>query len=60
MPVILAPEDWDRWLDPDTRRAGALRPLLRPCAPEYLSALRVGPAVNNANNETPDCVQPVA
>jgi putative SOS response-associated peptidase YedK len=60
MPVILAPEDWDRWLDPETRRTGALRALLRPCAPEYLTALRVGPAVNNATNETPDCAQPVA
>jgi putative SOS response-associated peptidase YedK len=59
MPVILAPEDWDRWLDPEMRRTGALRPLLRPCAPEFLAAIRVGPAVNNAGNDTPACVQPL-
>jgi putative SOS response-associated peptidase YedK len=60
MPVILAPEDYNRWLDPELRRTGSLRPLLRACAPEFLAAVRVGPAVNNAKNETPDCVQPLS
>jgi putative SOS response-associated peptidase YedK len=59
MPVILSPEDWNRWLDPEMRRVSALRPVLRPCPAEALTLTRVGPAVNNAGNETPDCAQPL-
>ena len=60
MPVILNPEDWNRWLDPELRRVSALRPVLRPCPAEALTLTRVGPAVNNAGNETPDCAQPLS
>lgn len=59
MPVILEPEEWNRWLDPDLRRVGVLRPLLRPCAPESLTVTRVGSAVNNAGYESPDCAEPL-
>ncbi len=58
MPVILDPEDWNRWLDPEMHKVSALRALLRPCPPETLTLTRVGPAVNNSSNETPDCAQP--
>lgn len=60
MPVILSSEDWNRWLDPEMRKVSALRPLLRPCPSELLTLTRVGPAVNNAGNETPDCAQPLS
>jgi len=60
MPVILDPDDWNRWLDPDLRRVSVLRPLLRPCPAEMLTLTRVGPAVNNAANETPACAQPLS
>lgn len=58
MPVILDPEDWNRWLDPEMHKVSALRALLRPCPAETLTLTRVGPAVNNSSNETPDCAQP--
>jgi putative SOS response-associated peptidase YedK len=58
MPVILPEADWAAWLDPDNRSARTLRALLRPCPSEGLTALRVGPTVNNAANETPDCIKP--
>jgi len=59
MPVILEPEEWNRWLDPELRKVSVLRPLLRPCRPEPFNLTRVGPAVNNAANETADCAQPL-
>jgi putative SOS response-associated peptidase YedK len=59
MPVILERDEWNRWLDPELRRVGVLRPLLRPCAPEELTVTRVGPAVNNAGFESPDCAEPL-
>ena len=60
MPVVLPCADWNAWVDPDNRHASSLRQLLRPCAPELLTALRVGPTVNNAANEGPTCIEPLA
>ncbi len=57
MPVILGRSDWDVWLDPDVP-ADALQSLIRPCPAEWITAERVNPIVNNARNETPDCIKP--
>jgi putative SOS response-associated peptidase YedK len=58
MPVILAAEDHDRWLDP---AAGAGRALLRPCPADWLEALPVSPRVNSPANDDPECLaQPAA
>jgi putative SOS response-associated peptidase YedK len=54
MPVILAPEDWDTWLDPDAEPA-ALLELLRPFPAEKMAARPVSRAVSNARNEGPQC-----
>jgi putative SOS response-associated peptidase YedK len=54
MPVILPPDAWSLWLDPQVSDPDLLRDLLEP-APESL--LRIDPAstlVNNANNEGPE------
>jgi putative SOS response-associated peptidase YedK len=58
MPVILAEAEWNAWLDPDNRRASALRPLLRPAPVDGFVAFRVSPAVNSAGTETAELVQP--
>ncbi len=59
MPAILPEADWNAWVDPDNLHANSLRRLLRPCAADSLTAVRVGPTVNNAAHETPDCIQPL-
>lgn len=58
MPVILAPADFARWLDcrPDIDVAD----LLRPCDPAMLDAFKVSAAVNNARNESPALIEPMA
>jgi putative SOS response-associated peptidase YedK len=56
MPVILAAEDFPRWLDPE---AGG-RELLKPCPPEWLEAYEVSPRVNSPQNDDPDCIAPLA
>jgi len=38
MPVVLEPEQWDRWLDPDEQRVDAVEDLLRPSPPGTLRA----------------------
>jgi putative SOS response-associated peptidase YedK len=56
MPVILALEDFSRWLDPE---AGG-RELLKPCPSEWLEAYEVSPRVNSPANDDPECIAPLA
>jgi putative SOS response-associated peptidase YedK len=60
MPVILAPENYDRWLDPEIQEPDALRPLLRPYPASAMLALRVSPHVNNPRNDDAECIAPAA
>src|SRR5258708_31784210 len=50
MPVILAPADYPRWLDPATDPA-ALQSLLRPVADDLLRYFPVDRRVNNVRND---------
>ena len=55
MPVILAPEAEAVWLNPGSSPDG-LAALMRPYAGE-MTANEVSPAVNNARNDGPECLQ---
>ena len=57
MPALLAPEEYDRWLDPDAP-VGALKPLLRPYEGEGLIRFPVSKAVNSTRNDGPELIQP--
>lgn len=59
MPVILAPEDWRRWIDPRTAGPADLTRLLAPCPSRDLVAYPVGRMVNSAASDGPACVEPV-
>ncbi len=58
MPVILAPDDYARWLDPEARGLGALRPLLQPFPAVAMIAYPVEPVVNDARRDEPSCITP--
>jgi putative SOS response-associated peptidase YedK len=58
MPVILNPEDYDRWLAPDASM-DELRALLRPYPAERMQAQAVNRAVNSAKNDDETCIQPI-
>ncbi len=60
MPVILARDDYDRWLDPAIQEPDALCPLLRPYPTSAMLALPVSPHVNNPRNDDPKCIAPAA
>jgi putative SOS response-associated peptidase YedK len=60
MPAILAPNAWDRWLDPETKDLAGLRALLVPWPQDDLVAYPVGRRVNDARNDGPDLLRPVA
>lgn len=55
MPVILAPEEHDAWLQPAAREAH--QELLRPCAPELMRAWPVSTYVNRAGNDSPETIE---
>jgi len=57
MPVILAPDDYDRWLDPGITDPAEIQDLLRPYPGEML-AYPVSSAVNSPRNNTADLLQP--
>lgn len=60
MPVILKPEDYDLWLDPEIKDPELLKPLLRPYPSEEMVAEPVSSSVNKASYDAPDCVEPVS
>jgi putative SOS response-associated peptidase YedK len=59
MPVIVEPEDFDLWLNPEPDPEQGLH-LLRPYPAEKMMAYPVSTVVNNPRNDVPECVQPIA
>jgi putative SOS response-associated peptidase YedK len=58
MPVILPREAWDTYLDPTVTDPDVIAPLLVPLPDGSLTLEAVDRVVNNARNETPDCLRP--
>jgi putative SOS response-associated peptidase YedK len=58
MPVIIAPDDFGRWLDTRQYPPGAVADLLRPPPENLFEAIAVGPAVNSAENDNPSLQAP--
>ena len=60
MPVLLQPEDYDRWLDPELQPSEGLWDLLQPYAADDLVADTVSTHVNSPKHEDAQCVEPVS
>ena len=58
MPVILAPETYDRWLDPETPGA-QVQALLGPAPSAWFTAYRVSPKINSPANDDPALTEPL-
>jgi putative SOS response-associated peptidase YedK len=54
MPVIIAPEDRERWL-----KGPNPGELLRPYAAERMTMWPVSPQLNNVKNDRPDLLDPI-
>ena len=59
MPMLVEPEKYAAWLDPELTDPDDLRSLLVPAAPGRLEAYPVSTQVNNVRNNGPDLVVPV-
>ncbi|MDX2100517.1 MAG: SOS response-associated peptidase [Leptolyngbyaceae cyanobacterium bins.59] len=60
MPVILHPEDYDRWLDPQIQDSKSLESLFQPYPSEEMAGYPVSAIVNSPAHDTLDCVVPQA
>jgi putative SOS response-associated peptidase YedK len=58
MPVILRPEYYGEWLNPNMQDVGRLAPMLAPYAADEMEATAANPFVNNARNEGAECLTP--
>ena len=59
MPVILAPDDYDFWLDPGIGDKERLQKLLRPYSSDEMEAYPVSTPINKPTNDVEECVEPV-
>ena len=59
MPVILSPDDYELWLEPDFHGQGKLLDMLKPYPAEDMEAYPVSTVVNNPRNEVKECIQAV-
>jgi putative SOS response-associated peptidase YedK len=58
LPVIIGPEHYQWWLEPDRFEPQFLKNLLRPYPAEAMACCRVSKLVNSVKNETPECLAP--
>ncbi len=56
MPVMLAPEHYDAWMDPDLTDPGRLKSFLKPYPSERMLAYPVSKAVNDPKNDQPELI----
>ncbi len=59
MPVILSPEYYEPWLDPEVDDVDVLQPMLKAYPAEEMEAYPISRWVNNPDNEGPRCIEPL-
>ncbi|RCJ35345.1 hypothetical protein A6770_16095 [Nostoc minutum NIES-26] len=60
MPVIIAPQDYNLWLDTQVQTPEALQQLLSPYAAEAMTAYPVSTLVNKSQHNSPECIIPLS
>ena len=59
MPVVIEPEDFERWLDCKTQEPRHVEDLLKPADPDFFEAIPVSDRVNKVANMGPELQQQV-
>jgi putative SOS response-associated peptidase YedK len=60
MPALLAPSEWDTWLDRATSDPAVLLPLLQPADPRALEMFEVSSRVNSVKNNDGELIVPTS
>ena len=58
MPVIVSPNDYDRWLDAAIQKPEQVAPLLKAYPGDGMIAYPVSPYVNSPARDDPRCIEP--
>jgi putative SOS response-associated peptidase YedK len=59
MPVLLAPENYDGWLDPASEPA-TLQSLLTPFSADQMQRIEISREINSAKNDRAECLRPTS
>jgi putative SOS response-associated peptidase YedK len=59
MPVVLPPDAWDEWLDPENQDVTRLQKLLVPAPAKEFEAYEISTLVNNVRHEGPELIEPI-
>ncbi|HMK37094.1 MAG TPA: SOS response-associated peptidase [Desulfomonilaceae bacterium] len=59
MPVIVRPNDYAAWLDPEVQKEEVLNKILQPFPADEMEGRLVSSRVNKADYEGPDCIEPL-
>ncbi len=59
MPVILQPQDYDLWLDPQSQSLEVVQELLHPYAATAMITYPVSTLVNNSRHNSSQCIMPI-
>jgi putative SOS response-associated peptidase YedK len=59
MPMVIAPEHWDDWLDPDLTDPNHFRAAMQPAMNGELTSYPVSTAVNAVRNNGPELIRPL-
>jgi putative SOS response-associated peptidase YedK len=59
MPVVLAPEHFDAWLDVEGTSPKVASELLRPAPDDLFEAIELDPKINDSKREEPDILEPL-
>ncbi|GGV12813.1 DUF159 family protein [Actinomadura cremea] len=60
MPMVVEPDRWDAWLDPELTDPDRVRGLLVPAMAGTMDAFPVSKAVNNVKNNGPGLIEPAS
>ncbi|HXV08897.1 MAG TPA: SOS response-associated peptidase [Burkholderiales bacterium] len=58
MPVIIAPQDYARWLDPALSGRATIEPMLAPLPAAEMRAYPISTRVNDVKNDAPELIEP--
>ena len=59
MPLILKPETYEEWLDPDNKEPAKIEELLRTAYVKELKRYPVSKLVNQVGNNKKECMEPL-
>ena len=59
MPLILKPESYDEWLDPENKEPGRIEEILKKGSVKKLRRYPVSKLVNQVGNNKKECMEPL-